>query len=82
MSNQLTSNQWDKHFADTAALVLALVVVIYAASGPIGEFVKWFIELTTPEFEELSRRDKRVLLKTHWLGAVMHLSRPCYYLQG
>ena len=72
MSNQLTSNQWDKHFADTAALVLALVVVIYAASGPIGEFVKWFIELTTPEFEELSRRDKRVLLKTHWLGAAFH----------
>jgi len=69
MSNQLTSNQYDKQFADAAAFVLAMVVVIYAASGPIGEFVKWFIELTTPEFEELSRRDKRVLLKTHWLGA-------------
>jgi len=69
MSNQLTSNQFDKVFADTAAFILAMVVVIYAASGPLGEFVKWFIELTTPEFEELSRRDKRVLFKTHWLGA-------------
>ena len=69
MKYQLTSNQFDKVFADTAAFILAMVVVIYAASGPLGEFVKWFIELTTPEFEELSRRDKRVLFKTHWLGA-------------
>ena len=69
MKYQLTSNQFDKYFADIAAFTLAMVVVIYAASGPLGEFVKWFIELTTPEFEELSRRDKRVLFKTHWLGA-------------
>ncbi|MGC6531317.1 MAG: TRAP transporter permease, partial [Candidatus Puniceispirillaceae bacterium] len=39
------------------------------ASGPIGEFVKWFIEATSANFEELSRREKRVLFKTHWLGA-------------
>ncbi|MDA8540988.1 TRAP transporter fused permease subunit, partial [Planktomarina temperata] len=46
-----------------------LVIVIYAASGPIGEFVRWFIETTTADFEELSRRDQRALYKSHWLGA-------------
>lgn len=65
-SDQLSFN---KNASDLAALILAFVVLIYAASGPIGEFVKWFIEVTSPNWEELSRREKRVLLKTHSLGA-------------
>lgn len=69
MSTQVTENNFNKNIADTASFLLAFVVLIYAASGPLGEFVKWFIEFTTPEFEELSRRDKRAVLKTHWLGA-------------
>ena len=56
--------------SDLAALLLSITILIYAASGPLGEFVKWFIEFTTPEFEELSRREKRTLFKTHWLGAI------------
>lgn len=56
--------------SEIASLLLSLVILIYAASGPLGEFVKWFIEFTTPEFEELSRREKRTLFKTHWLGAI------------
>ena len=60
---------FNKNASDLAALLLAIVILVYAASGPIGELVKWIIEITSPNFEELSRREKRVLLKTHWLGA-------------
>ncbi len=55
--------------ANVIALCFVLVVLVYAASGPLTDFVRWFIETTTPGFDELSRRDKRVLYKTHWLGA-------------
>ena len=54
--------------ADAIAFVFTLVILIYAASGPISEFVQWFIETTTTEFEELSRREKRLLFREHWLG--------------
>ncbi|WP_323771615.1 TRAP transporter fused permease subunit [Antarctobacter sp.] len=60
---------FDKHVADVIAIVFAMVIVLYSASGPISEFVRWFIETTTPGFEELSRRDQRVFLREHWLGA-------------
>ena len=69
MNDFSKSNPFGEKAADIAALLLSIVILIYAASGPIGEFVKWFIEFTTPGFEELSRRDKRNLFKTHWLGA-------------
>lgn len=70
MTAKTSLNLFDKYASNSAALLLSIVVLTYAASGPIGEFVRWFIEFTTPEFEELSRREKRVLLKTHWLGGV------------
>ncbi|WP_420327833.1 TRAP transporter permease [Mameliella sp.] len=60
---------FDKHLADVVAMAFSLVIVIYAASGPISEFVRWFIEATTPAFDEMSRRDQRVFLREHWLGA-------------
>lgn len=69
MTSQQAHPLFNQRASDFAALILAFVVLIYAASGPIGEFVKWFIEATSPNWEELSRRDKRMLLKTHWLGA-------------
>ncbi|WP_319824943.1 TRAP transporter fused permease subunit [Thalassovita sp.] len=60
---------FDKRLADRVAILFAVVVVLYSASGPISEFVRWFIETTTPAFEEMSRRDQRVFLREHWLGA-------------
>ena len=60
---------FDKRVADVVAIAFALVIVVYSASGPISEFVRWFIESTSPGFEELSRRDQRVFLREHWLGA-------------
>ncbi|MGX9354006.1 TRAP transporter permease [Roseobacteraceae bacterium S113] len=58
-----------KRVGDLFAFVFTLVILVYAASGPLSEFVRWIIESTTPDFEELSRRDKRLLFREHWLGA-------------
>lgn len=69
MSTTRTANPLDRQFADVVAVALALSAVIYAASGPLNDFVHWFIVSTTDGFEELSRRDQRVLLREHWLGA-------------
>ena len=69
MNGHSTQAGLQKRAADFAAFCFVLVIVIYAASGPIGEFVRWFIETTTADFEELSRRDQRALYKSHWLGA-------------
>ncbi len=64
-----TSRSSDQSIADLIAVLFVLVILIYAASGSLTEFVRWFVENTTPGFEEMSRREQRILLKDHWLGA-------------
>ena len=59
----------DRNIADVVAFLFVLVILIYAASGPLTDFVRWFIESTATDFEEMSRREQRVLFKEHWLGA-------------
>ncbi|MGX1496227.1 TRAP transporter 4TM/12TM fusion protein [Labrenzia sp. MBR-25] len=59
----------DKWIADCLAVLFVLVILTYAASGPITDFVRWFIETTTQGFDELSRRDQRALMRDHWLGS-------------
>ncbi|MEO1225099.1 MAG: TRAP transporter fused permease subunit [Pseudomonadota bacterium] len=59
----------DRSIANVLAVLFAIVVVMYAASGPMSDFVRWFVESTTQGFDELSRRDQRTLLREHWLGA-------------
>ncbi|MEM1162504.1 MAG: TRAP transporter fused permease subunit [Pseudomonadota bacterium] len=59
----------EKRVGDVLAFAFTLVILIYAASGPMSEFVRWYIEATTADFEELSRRDQRLLFRDHWLGA-------------
>ncbi len=69
MVEDRTANPADKRFADILAVALAIIVVLYAASGPLSELVHWIIANTHDGFAELSRRDQRVLLREHWLGA-------------
>ena len=59
----------EQRFSSFVGVVFTLVIVVYAASGPLTDFVRWFIETTTPGFDDMSRRDQRVLFKEHWLGA-------------
>ena len=66
--------------ADVFAFGFVIVILIYAASGPASEFVRWFIETTTADFEELSRREQRLLYKSHWLGAAFRLAEQSVLL--
>ncbi|MEM7041979.1 MAG: TRAP transporter fused permease subunit [Pseudomonadota bacterium] len=59
----------ERRLADLLAFLFVLVIIIYAASGPLSETVRWLIETTTAGWEEMSRRDQRLALKEHWLGA-------------
>lgn len=58
----------DDRIADLLAVGFVLVILTYAASGPISDFVRWFVESTTEGWADMSRRDQRVLLREHWLG--------------
>ena len=58
-----------KRLSDLIAFAFTLIILLYAASGPLSEFVRWVIESTTANFEELSRREQRILFREHWLGA-------------
>lgn len=65
----MTEATLSKRLGDWLALLFTLVILIYAASGPLSEFVRWIIETTTADFENLSRRDQRMLFREHWLGS-------------
>lgn len=65
----MTSSTTELQVSKFLAFLLTLVILLYAASGPIGEAVRWYIEVSTEGFDELSRRDQRKLFKSHWLGA-------------
>lgn len=58
-----------RRLADLLAFGFTLVILLYAASGPLAELVRWIIETTTPGFDELARRDQRVALREHPIGA-------------
>ncbi len=66
--NALTM-QISKQVENLLCVLFTLVILIYSASGPLSEFVRWIIENTTSDFSELSRREQRVLFREHWLGA-------------
>ncbi|RMA43279.1 TRAP transporter permease [Rhodophyticola porphyridii] len=58
----------DDRIADLLAVGFVLVILTYTASGPISDFVRWFVETTTEGWADMSRREQRVLLRDHWLG--------------
>ena len=59
----------EQRIGDVLAALFAVTILLYAAGGPLSDFTRWFIEATTANFEELSRRDQRALMREHWLGA-------------
>ena len=65
---------------DVLAFVFTLMILTYAASGPLSEFVRWIIEATTADFEDLSRRDQRILFREHWLGAAFKTFEQSFLL--
>ncbi|MBV7380318.1 TRAP transporter permease [Maritimibacter dapengensis] len=67
----LTIHPVDRKVSNMVAVALSLVAVIYAASGPLNDFVTWFIQNTTEGWEELSRRDQRFAMREHWMGMAL-----------
>jgi len=63
------SRSLGQRLANLLAALFTAVIVLYAASGPLNDLVRWLIEVTTPGFDELGRRDQRLLFREYWLGA-------------
>lgn len=59
----------ERRIGDLLAFAFTIVILAYAAGGPITDAVRWIVENTTAGFDELSRRDQRILMREHWLGA-------------
>lgn len=68
MGHQMSFRPFEARLADIVAFAFTAIILIYAASGPISELVRWIVETTTEGFNDLSRRDQRNLLREHWLG--------------
>jgi len=69
MAEPMPPDRIDQRIADLVAVAFAFIIVLYAASGPLSELVRWIIASLTDGFAELSRRDQRLVLREHWLGA-------------
>jgi TRAP transporter 4TM/12TM fusion protein len=66
---KLQAHPTDRGIANLLAFCFTIVILIYAASSPLSELVRWVVEATTAGFDEMSRRDQRLALRSHWLGA-------------
>lgn len=47
----------ERRIGDVLAFAFTLVILVYAAAGPITDAVRGIIEATTAGFDELSRRE-------------------------
>jgi len=74
------ANRFDSRIADILSAAFAVAILVYAASGPLSDFVRWFIEATTSGFDELSRRNQRLLFREHWLGAAHRAFEKAFIL--
>ena len=64
-----TRAHWSVTTTNAISAFFVFVVLLFAAQGPLQEFVKWIVPLLTPDFEELSRREQRIALREGAIGA-------------
>ena len=62
---------WSGRLADYISISFVFIVLLFAAQGPLQEFVKWIVPLTTPDFDELSRRMQRVAYREGLFGGTL-----------
>ena len=62
---------WSRRLADSISISFVLVVLLFAAQGPLQELVKWVTPLMTEDFDELSRRLQRVAYREGVFGGTM-----------
>ena len=63
------ANPTDQGIANLLAFCFTIIILVYAASSPLSEMVHWIVETARAGFDEMSRCDQRLTLRSHWLGA-------------
>jgi len=61
----MTKSRIEKRIADGIAFVFTIVILVYAASGPVFEFVWWLIEVATAGFDDPLRCDQRLIFREY-----------------
>ena len=71
--------RYDAKIADLLAFSFTIVILIFAASGPLNEFVRWFIETTTADFENFRAANNACCSNNiGWARSIAHLNAAFY----
>ena len=65
--------------ADVLAALFVVFILLFAAQGPLQELVRTIIPALTPEWEELSKRAKRVALKEGLIGGTFQFLKVNFF---
>ena len=65
--------------ADVLAALFVVFILLFAAQGPLQELTKTVIPALTPEWEELSKRAKRVALKEGLIGGTFQFLKVNFF---
>ena len=67
------------HLASALAAAFVVFVLLFAAQGPLQEFIKWIVPALTPDWDELSRKAQRLALKQGPLGGTFQFLKTNFY---
>lgn len=65
--------------SDFLSALFVVFVLLFAAQGPIQELVKIVVPMITAEWEELSRKDQRLALKSGLIGGTFQFLKINFY---
>lgn len=74
-----TSRGLTDRLSDALSALFVVFVLLFAAQGPLQELVKLVAPLITPEWEELSRKDQRLALKSGVFGGTLQFLKINFY---
>lgn len=65
--------------SDALCAIFVVFILLFAAQGPFQELVKLIIPLFPGDWEELSRKDQRIALKTGLIGGAFQFLKINFY---
>ena len=71
MNDQALHNNLTGRAVSCISAGFALLVLLFAAQGPLQDFVRWWVPLVTADFEELPRRARRLALREGVAGETL-----------
>ena len=74
-----TSKSLTDRLSNMLAALFVVFVLLFAGQGPLQELVRWIIPLISGDWEELSRRDQRMALKTGVIGGAFQFLKINFY---